>query len=163
MGAVGLAPHLLRHILASRTRPGGRTKMTTDVVGDIAERYAVEGELGRGGTAVVYRARDRVGGSHVAIKILREDTLGSLSIDRFLAEIRRTTQLTHAHIVPVLDSGDFGGRPFFVLPFMDGGTLRDRLRRSKQLPFEEAVTIGITVARALHFAHTHGVIHRDVK
>jgi serine/threonine-protein kinase len=111
----------------------------------------------------VYRARDRVGGTNVAIKILREDSLGSMSVDRFLAEIRRTSQLSHAHIVPVLASGEHSGRPFFVLPFMDGGTLRDRLNRSKQLPFEEVIAIGVTIARALQFAHSHGVIHRDVK
>jgi tetratricopeptide (TPR) repeat protein len=94
---------------------------------------------------------------------MREDTLGSMSVDRFLTEIRRTSQLSHAHIVPVLDSGDHFGRPFFVLPFMDGGTLRDRLNRSRQLPFEEVIAIGVTIARALQFAHEHGVIHRDVK
>jgi serine/threonine-protein kinase len=149
--------------ISRRDRPGGRTRTATDLTGDIGQRYAVEGELGRGGTAVVYRARDRVGGTSVAIKILREDSLGSLSVDRFLAEIRRTAQLSHAHIVPVLASGDHSGRPFFVLPFMDGGTLRDRLNRAKQLPFDEVIAIGVTIARALDFAHLHGVIHRDVK
>jgi tetratricopeptide (TPR) repeat protein len=86
-----------------------------------------------------------------------------MSIDRFLTEIRRTSQLSHAHIVPVLASGDHFGRPFFVLPFMDGGTFRDRLNRAKQLPFDEVIDLGVTIARALHFAHVHGVIHRDVK
>ncbi|MEO5568794.1 MAG: protein kinase, partial [Gemmatimonadaceae bacterium] len=93
--------------------------------GDVAERYAIEGEIGRGGTAVVYRAHDRVRGIDVAIKLMRDDAIGSLSIERFLLEIRQTAKLPHPHIVPVLDSGEIEGRPYFVLPFMDGGTLRE--------------------------------------
>lgn len=131
--------------------------------GEIANRYAIEGEIGRGGTAIVYRARDRVRGLDVAIKMMRPDAMGSLSIERFLLEIRRTARLPHPHIVPVLDSGEVEGCPFFVLPFMDGGTLRERLLRDRQLPFEEVRQLGITIARALEFAHAHGVIHRDVK
>jgi eukaryotic-like serine/threonine-protein kinase len=131
--------------------------------GEISNRYAIEGEIGRGGTAVVYRARDRVRGMDVAIKMMRADVMGSLSIERFLLEIRQTARLPHPHIVPVLDSGEIDGRPYFVLPFMDGGTLREYLLRQKQLPFAEVVALGVTIARALEFAHAHGVIHRDVK
>ena len=131
--------------------------------GAIAERYAIEQEIGRGGTAIVYRARDRVRGIDVAIKMMRDDAMTSLSVERFLLEIRQTARLPHPHIVPVLDSGEIAGRPYFVLPFMDGGTLRERLVLNKQLPFEEVIALGTTIARALEFAHAHGVIHRDVK
>ena len=133
------------------------------LTGDVAERYHVADELGRGGTAIVYRARDRARGIDVAIKIMRDDAIGSLSVERFLTEIRRTSQLPHPHIVPVLDSGEHEGRPFFVLPYMDGGTLRNRIKRQKQLPFEDVISLGVTIAEALEFAHIHGVIHRDVK
>src|SRR3982751_5119414 len=124
--------------------------------GEVAERYVIEGEIGRGGTAVVYRARDRVRGMAVAIKVLREDAMSAVSVERFLLEIRRTAQLPHPHIVQVLDSGELEGRPYFVLPFLEGGTLRDRLRKQKQLPFEDVIAIGVTVARALEYAHAHG-------
>lgn len=131
--------------------------------GEVAERYAVEGVIGRGGTALVYRARDRVRGIDVAIKLMREDSMGALSIERFLLEIRQTAKLPHPHIVPVLDSGQTDGRPYFVLPFMNGGTLREKLQKEKQLQFEDVITLGVTIAKALEFAHAHGVIHRDVK
>jgi len=133
------------------------------LTGDVAERYTVEDELGRGGTSIVYRARDRASGGFVAIKILREDVVGALSIVRFLREIRVTAQLAHANIVPVLDSGEHEGRPYCVLPLLDGGTLRRRLAREKQLPLADVVALGVTMCGALEFAHGNGLIHRDVK
>jgi serine/threonine-protein kinase len=140
-----------------------RSSARSSLSGAVADRYTIEGELGRGGTAIVYRARDRVRGIDVAIKLLREDAMSAMSVERFLLEIRQTAKLPHPHIVPVLDSGQIEGRPYFVLPYMDGGTLRERLLRQKQLPFEEVIALGATIGRALEFAHAHGVIHRDVK
>jgi tRNA A-37 threonylcarbamoyl transferase component Bud32 len=131
--------------------------------GVLAERYVIEGEIGRGGTAIVYRARDRQRGIAVAVKVMREDLITTVSLERFMLEIRRTMTLQHPHIVPVLDSGQHQGMPYSVLPFMDGGTLRERLLRDKQLPLEEVVALGVTIARALDFAHQRGVVHRDVK
>src|SRR5207253_9055802 len=99
----------------------------------------------------------------VAIKVLREELTSGLAADRFLREIRVTAQLHHPNILPVLQSGEDGGRLFFVLPYMDGGTLRDRLDREKQLPVAEVVAIGLTIADALASAHAKNLLHRDVK
>jgi eukaryotic-like serine/threonine-protein kinase len=133
------------------------------VSGEFASRYTVERELGRGATSVVYLARDLDYGRMVAIKVLRDELSTGLAADRFLREIRVTAQLHHPNILPVLHSGEDVGRLFFVLPFMDGGTLRDRLQREKQLPVAEVVAIGVTVANALASAHEKNVLHRDVK
>ncbi|MGH7615827.1 MAG: serine/threonine-protein kinase, partial [Gemmatimonadaceae bacterium] len=131
--------------------------------GEFAGRYVVERELGRGASAFVWLARDREHGRMVAIKMLREELAQGMGADRFLREVRVTAQLHHPHIVPVLNSGEYAGRLFFVLPFMDGGTLRARLEREKQLPIAEVVAIGGTIASALAVAHAHNVLHRDVK
>jgi hypothetical protein len=131
--------------------------------GEVTERYVIDGEIGHGGTSIVYRARDRVRGMAVAIKVLREDATRNIDLERFRFEIRQLSTLSHPHIVPVLDSGEVEGRPYFVLPFLEGGTLREKLRKEKQLPFDEVIAIGVTIARALEFAHSHGIIHRDVK
>jgi eukaryotic-like serine/threonine-protein kinase len=139
------------------------TSSPRTLTGAVSDRYLIEDELGRGGTAIVYRARDTVRGSYVAIKVLREDAIGSLSVERFLREIRTTAQLPHPHIVPVLDAGEHEGRPYFVLPYMEGGTLRARLQREKQLSLAEVVSLGVTMCKALDFAHKRGLIHRDVK
>lgn len=129
----------------------------------IAGRYTVERELGHGATATVYLARDQVHGRPVALKVLHPELTASVGAERFQREIRLTAQLHHPHIVPVLDSGEHEGMLFCVLPYMDGGTLRDRLDREKQLPIEEAVAIARTVGDALAYAHDRGLIHRDVK
>jgi tRNA A-37 threonylcarbamoyl transferase component Bud32/tetratricopeptide (TPR) repeat protein len=131
--------------------------------GEVAERYVIEEQIGHGGTSIVYRARDRVRGMVVAIKVLREDATRNIDLERFRFEIRQLSTLSHPNIVPVLDSGEVEGRPYFVLPFLEGGTLREKLRKDKQLPFDEVIAIGVTIARALEFAHSHGIIHRDVK
>jgi serine/threonine-protein kinase len=128
-----------------------------------ASRYAVERELGHGGTAIVYLARDLSHGRMVAIKTLRTDLTEAVSPERFLREIRLTAALHHPHIVPLLDSGEAEGALYCVMPYMDGGTLRDRLKVEKQLPLEEVVSIGRTIASALESAHEKGLIHRDVK
>jgi len=129
-----------------------------------ASRYAIERELGRGATSIVYLAHDLSHDRMVAIKMLRPELVASASAAQFLREIRRTAQLHHPHIVPVLDSGESdGGGLYYVLPFMEGGTLRDRLKHDKQLPLTDVIAIGCAVASALDVAHADGLVHRDVK
>src|SRR5262249_15728632 len=122
-----------------------------------ADRYTVEQELGRGATAIVYLARELSQGRMVAIKTLRPELAETLSASRFLREIRLIAALHHPHIVPLLESGEADGVLYCVMPFMDGGTLRDRLLRDKQLPLDEAVSIGRTIAGALQSAHVKGL------
>lgn len=131
--------------------------------GLFAGRYNIERVLGQGATATVHLARDTERGISVAIKIMRPELAQSRATDRFLKEIRRTAELQHPHILRVLDSGEHEGRPYFVLPYMEGGTLRWKLRGGNQLAFDETVSILRTVAEALDYAHTKGLIHRDVK
>lgn len=131
--------------------------------GTFAGRYSIERELGHGATATVYLARDIQRNRTVAIKVLRPELAQSVGADRFLREIKVNEQLHHPHIVPVYDSGEYDGQLFFVLPHMEGGSLRVRMQREKQLPIEEAVAIARTIAGALDYAHQRGLIHRDVK
>jgi serine/threonine-protein kinase len=131
--------------------------------GLFAGRYLIERELGQGGTAVVYLARDQQRGHPVAIKVLRLEFAESVGAERFLREIRVSQQLHHPHIASVLDSGQHEGRLFFVLPLMEGGTLRQRLEHERQLAVADAITITKTVATALTHAHERGLVHRDVK
>ena len=129
----------------------------------LADRYAIERELGQGGMATVYLAEDVRHHRKVAIKVLRPELAASLGPDRFLREIETTAQLTHPHILPLLDSGNADGTLFYVMPFVEGESLRERLTRDKQLPLEDALQIAREVADALSYAHGHGVIHRDIK
>ncbi len=134
----------------------------------LADRYRIERELGRGGMAVVYLAHDLRHERPVALKVLHPELAQTLGTDRFLREIKLAARLQHPHIVSVHDSGEVrtGGGPaslWFTMPYIEGESLRDRLRRERQLPVEEAVRITREVALALDFAHRHGIIHRDVK
>jgi serine/threonine-protein kinase len=129
----------------------------------LAGRYETGRELGHGGMARVYLARDRKHGRNVAIKAIRPELAASLGHDRFLREIEIAARLRHPNIVPLYDSGDINGALYFVMPFEDGPSLRDRLREGGALPIAEAVSILRDVARALGYAHEHGVVHRDVK
>jgi TolB-like protein/tRNA A-37 threonylcarbamoyl transferase component Bud32 len=131
--------------------------------GTFAGRYTIERELGRGATATVYLARDTQRGRSVAIKLLRPELAQSVGSERFLREIKVNEQLHHPHIVPVLDSGEVDGQLYFVLPQMEGGSLRQMLEREKQLPIDTAIAITRTIADALDYAHGQGLIHRDVK
>ena len=131
--------------------------------GPFTHRYVIEHELGRGASAIVYRARDLERGRVVAIKVLHDELAQSTASDRFLREIRRHSGLQHPRILPVLDAGEHEGRLYCVFPFMEGGTLRQRLVRERQLPIADAVAIARTVAEALEYAHRLGIIHRDVK
>jgi WD40 repeat protein len=129
----------------------------------LRDRYAIERELGSGGMATVYLARDLRHERLVALKVLRPELATALGPDRFLREIKFAARLQHPHILPLFDSGAADGRLFYVLPYVDGESLRTRLMREKQLPIEDAVRIAREVASALDYAHRHGVIHRDIK
>jgi serine/threonine-protein kinase len=129
----------------------------------IADRYAIERELGQGGMATVYLAEDLKHHRRVALKVLRPEIARALGSARFLREIETTAQLAHPHILPLLDSGDADGALFYVMPFVEGESLREWLTREKQLPLEDAIRITREIADALNYAHGHGVVHRDIK
>ncbi len=136
---------------------------TTNLTEALADRYRIERELGRGGMATVYLAQDMKHDRRVAVKVLHPDLAAALGGERFLAEIKTTAALQHPHILPLHDSGEAGGVLFYVMPFVDGESLRDRLNRERQLPIDDALRIAREVADALQSAHEHGVIHRDIK
>jgi len=129
----------------------------------LADRYTLERELGRGGMATVYLAFDPKHRRRVAIKVLKPEVAAALGPERFLREIEIAAGLTHPHILPLHDSGEADGFVYYVMPFVEGETLRDRLEREPQLPSEEALAITREVAEALGHAHAHGVVHRDIK
>jgi len=129
----------------------------------LADRYAVEREVGHGGMATVFRAEDRKHHRAVAIKVLRADLAAVLGPDRFLREIEIAARLQHPHILPLYDSGSAAGILYYVMPYVEGESLRDRLTREQQLPVEDALRIATEVAGALAYAHGHGVVHRDIK
>src|SRR5215210_3338743 len=129
----------------------------------LADRYRIEGEIGAGGMATVYLAQDLRHDRKVALKLLRPELSAVIGAERFLAEIKLTANLQHPHILPLFDSGEADSYLFYVMPFIQGETLRDRLTREKQLPVPEAIRIATEVASALDYAHRHGVVHRDIK
>jgi eukaryotic-like serine/threonine-protein kinase len=129
----------------------------------LADRYTVERELGRGGMATVFLAEDRKHGRPVAIKVLHSELTAALGPERFLREIEIAARLQHPHILPLYDSGTAGGFLYYVMPFVEGESLRDRLEREKQLSLEDTLRVATEVAGALAYAHGHGVVHRDVK
>ena len=140
----------------------------------LADRYAIDREIGHGGMARVFLAEDRKHRRQVAIKVMRPEVAESLGSERFLREIEIAAQLTHPHILPLHDSGearlegDSGAHAgpsvlYYVMPFVEGESLRDRLTREQQLPLEDACRITREVASALAYAHGRGVVHRDIK
>jgi tetratricopeptide (TPR) repeat protein len=129
----------------------------------VAGRYAIEQEVGRGGMAVVYRARDLQHNRSIALKVLRPELAASIGADRFLREIQIEASLQHPHILPLYDSGRANGTLYYTMPYVQGETLRQRLAREKQLPVEEVVKIVTQVGDAVSYAHSHGVVHRDLK
>ena len=126
-------------------------------------RYRVERELGEGGMATVYLADDLKHERKVALKVLKPELAAVVGAERFLAEIKTTANLTHPHILPLHDSGEADSFLFYVMPYVEGETLRDRIDREHQLPVDEAVRISTNVAEALDYAHSQGIIHRDIK
>jgi tRNA A-37 threonylcarbamoyl transferase component Bud32 len=129
----------------------------------LAGRYTIERELGRGGMATVYLARDAKHQRRVAIKVLKPELAAALGPERFLREIEIAAGLTHPHILPLHDSGDAAGLLYYVMPYVEGESLRDRLACEGQLPLRDARSIMQEVGDALGYAHAHGVVHRDVK
>jgi serine/threonine-protein kinase len=129
----------------------------------LADRYAIERELGAGGMATVYLAEDLKHHRKVAVKVLRPELSAILGGDRFLAEIKVTANLQHPNILPLYDSGEADTFLYYVMPYLEGETLREKLDREKQLSTEETVKLAESVAAALDYAHQHGVIHRDIK
>ncbi len=137
--------------------------VVTQLNAALTGRYTVERELGEGGMAKVYLADDLKHERKVAIKVLNPELAALVGAERFLAEIKTTANLQHPHILPLFDSGQAGGFVFYVMPYVEGESLRERLDRDVQLPVDEAVRLATAVANALGYAHRQGVIHRDIK
>jgi serine/threonine-protein kinase len=129
----------------------------------LADRYSIEREIGHGGMATVYLAEDRKHDRKVALKIMREAVASSLGAERFLREVRLAAQLSHPHIVPLIDSGESDGTLFYVTPYAPGGSLADRLARDGRLPVRDALRVAREVGQGLDYVHRSGYVHRDVK
>ena len=129
----------------------------------LSGRYTIEREIGAGGMATVYLAHDVRHSRKVALKVLRPELSAILGAERFLAEIKTTANLQHPHILSLFDSGEAEGTVFYVMPYVEGESLRDRIKREQQLPIDEAVRIAREVLDALQYAHDHGIVHRDIK
>jgi eukaryotic-like serine/threonine-protein kinase len=129
----------------------------------LADRYSIERQIGAGGMATVYLARDLRHERPVALKLLNPELGAVLGEGRFLAEIKVTANLQHPNLLPLFDSGAAAGQLFYVMPYVEGESLRARLEREKQLPIDDAIRIAVAAANALDYAHSHGVIHRDLK
>jgi eukaryotic-like serine/threonine-protein kinase len=140
-----------------------RDHLTPSMLSALAARYEIEREIGRGGMATVFLARDVKHGRRVALKVLHPELGAALGAERFIREISVTANLQHPNLLPLFDSGEVNGLLYYVMPFVDGETLRDRLAREKQLPIDDAVRIAIAVCGALDYAHRHGIVHRDLK
>ncbi|MDQ3080973.1 MAG: serine/threonine-protein kinase [Gemmatimonadota bacterium] len=139
------------------------TDVATRLAAALSDRYVIERELGQGGMATVYLAEDVRHRRKVAVKVVHPELAAVLGAERFLSEIHVTAALQHPHILPLFDSGQADGQLFYVMPFVEGESLRGRLHRERQLPIDEAVKLTREVASALDYAHRHGVIHRDIK
>jgi eukaryotic-like serine/threonine-protein kinase len=137
--------------------------LLSQLSGAFSERYTIERELGVGGMATVYLAEDTRHRRKVAVKVLHPELSAVIGGERFLKEIELTASLQHPHILPLFDSGESEGQLFYVMPFLDGETLRRRLDREKQLPIADALRIASEVADALEYAHKRGIVHRDIK
>ncbi|MEO5588703.1 MAG: serine/threonine-protein kinase, partial [Gemmatimonadaceae bacterium] len=129
----------------------------------LAQTYSIDRELGRGGMATVYLAQDAKHDRVVALKVLHPDLAASLGPERFLREIKLAARLNHPHILPLFDSDEADGFLYYVMPYVEGESLRERLDREQQLSIEEAVHHGRAIASALDYAHRQGIVHRDVK
>jgi DNA-binding SARP family transcriptional activator/formylglycine-generating enzyme required for sulfatase activity len=161
------SPDVAAYAERLRRQPVARGERAADPLARLqralAHRYTIERELGSGGMATVYLAQDVKHERQVAVKVVRPALANALGAERFLQEIKITANLHHPHILPLLDSGETDGFLYYVMPYVEGESLRDRLSREKQLPVDETVKIAFDVAEALEYAHGHNVIHRDVK
>ncbi len=142
---------------------GSRTDSLSILRDAVAERYSVDRELGQGGMAIVFLAHDRKHARPVALKVLRPELAAALGRDRFLREIQLAACLTHPHILPLYDSGEAAGLLYYVMPYVEGESLRDRLNRTTVLPVRDALQVAREVADALGHAHGRNVVHRDIK
>src|SRR6266699_3372916 len=133
------------------------------VTAALGERYAIDRELGRGGMATVYVAQDRRHGREVAVKVLRPDVAAAIGAERFLREITIAARLTHPNVLPLIDSGQAAGSLYYVMPYVRGESLRQRLAREGPLPLRDALRIAHELGAGLDYAHREGFIHRDVK
>ena len=129
----------------------------------LGSAYTLERELGGGGMSRVFVATDARLGRHIVVKVLAPDLTVGMSAERFEREVRLAARLQHPNVVPVLAAGEHGGLAYFTMPYVEGESLRQRLAREGRLPAEAAVSVLRDVARALEYAHAHGVVHRDVK
>jgi eukaryotic-like serine/threonine-protein kinase len=152
-----------RYPAAAPEQPEFQNRDGTAAMRTIDDRYEIVDELGRGGMATVYRARDLRHGRDVAIKVMRPEVAAAVGSERFLREIGIAARLQHPQIVPVFDSGEHDGQLFYVMPLIEGESLAQRLRSTGLLPLEEAVRLAGEVAEALDYAHGEGVLHRDLK
>ena len=139
------------------------TDLGAQIQNSLGQAYTIERELGRGGMATVFLARDHKHDRLVALKVLDPELGAVLGGERFLSEIRVTANLQHPNLLPLFDSGSADGFLYYVMPYVEGETLRHRLERERQLPVDEALRIATAIAGALDYAHGHGVIHRDLK
>src|SRR5436309_13549374 len=137
--------------------------VTAQLSASLADRYRIDREIGAGGMATVYLARDVKHNRRVALKVLNPELGAVLGVERFLSEIQVTANLQHPNLLPLFDSGEAEGLLFYVMPYVEGESLRAKVQREKQLPIDEALHITTSVASALDYAHRHGVIHRDLK
>jgi serine/threonine protein kinase/Tfp pilus assembly protein PilF len=143
--------------------PASPTTSADKLRDSLAGTYTIDRELGRGGMATVFLAQDTKHERVVAIKVLHPDLAASLGTDRFLREIKLAARLNHPHILPLFDSGEADGFLYYVMPYVEGETLRERLDRDRQLPIQEAVHHAQSIASALDYAHRQGIVHRDIK
>ncbi|MGQ0562479.1 MAG: serine/threonine-protein kinase [Gemmatimonadota bacterium] len=150
---------LVSNPFASLTRMDVLRELNTGLAG----RYVIDREIGAGGMATVYLAEDLEHHRTVALKVLRPELAAAFGKDRFLAEISVTANLQYPHLLPLFDSGEADNLLYYVMPFVDGESLRQRLERDPQLPVDDTIRIAIAVAGALDYAHRHGVVHRDLK
>src|SRR6266542_6633767 len=137
--------------------------MLESVKGALESRYSIERELGRGGMATVYLAQDFRHGRSVAVKVLHPELASAVGSERFLREIKLAARLNHPHILPLFDSGAADGFLFYVMPYVEGESLRERLDREQQLPVDEALHHTRAIASALDYAHRQSIVHRDIK
>ena len=129
----------------------------------LSDRYTIEREIGSGGMATVYLAEDLKHHRKVAVKVLRPELAASLGVERFVREIEIAANLTHPHILPLFDSGEADGFLYYVMPFIEGESLRERLDREGKLPVAETVRLTDEISAALSYAHEQGIVHRDIK
>src|SRR5512138_1137332 len=143
--------------------PQPHMSIPTQLSASLAGRYTIDREIGAGGMATVYLAHDVRHDRPVALKVLKPELGAVLGTERFLGEIRVTANLQHPNLLPLFDSGEADGLLFYVMPYVEGETLRHRLQAAPQLPVDETVRLISLVAGALDFAHARGVVHRDLK